>query len=181
MARAACDPEARGCDPAALAGQLRRAVGALDHGVAVSSVGTMRETMARATAASLFQLVLLGAFAAVALVLAAVGIYGVMSYTVSRRRHEIGIRLALGATPGEVTGAVVRQGMTMALAGAAAGVAGALLLSRLMRALLYGVSATDPVTFMVVAVTLGLVALGATWLPARRASRIDPLAALRSE
>jgi ABC-type antimicrobial peptide transport system permease subunit len=117
----------------------------------------------------------------VAVLLAAVGIHGVMSYAVLRRTNEMGIRMALGATPREVLRLVVGQGMILALAGAAAGVVGALGLTRLMSGLLYGVRPTDPATFAAVCLFLGTVALAATYLPARQASRIDPLTALRHE
>jgi len=124
---------------------------------------------------------LLTIFAGVALVLASVGIYGVISYSASRRTHEIGVRMSLGATRGQVLLLVVRQGMGLALAGSLAGCAGALVLSRSMSKLLYGVKPTDPETFAVVATVLGLVAVLACYLPARRAMRIDPVAALRCE
>ena len=116
-----------------------------------------------------------------ALLLAGVGIYGVMNYSVSRRTHEIGIRVSLGASRAEVLRLVLRQGMRQALAGSAAGVAGALLLSRLMAGMLYGVRPTDPVTFGAVALVLGLAALLAICIPARRATRVEPVAALRHE
>ena len=128
-----------------------------------------------------FNLLLLATFAAVALVLAAVGIYSVISYGVTRRTHEIGIRMALGADRRGVTRMVVRQGLLVALAGAAAGLLGALALTGWMGSLLYGVGATDPLTFGTVCAVLMLVAVLASWLPARRASRIDPMSALRSE
>lgn len=120
-------------------------------------------------------------FAAVALTLAAVGIYGVMSYSVSRRTREIGIRISLGAGRADVLRMVMRQGMTQALVGAAAGVVGALLLSQLMAKMLYGVQPSDPVTFGGVAIILGVAALLATCVPARKATRIEPMLALRNE
>jgi putative ABC transport system permease protein len=126
-------------------------------------------------------MLLLSVFAAIALLLAAVGIYGVMSYSVSRRTHEIGIRISLGASRADVLRMVVRQGMVQVLAGTAVGVAGALLLSRLMAGMLYGVRPTDPATFAAVGIVLGLAALAATGVPARGATRIDPMVALRHE
>ena len=168
-------------EPAALAPAVRRAIWSLDRSVTISQVQTMEQVVAQANARPRFYLLLLGAFAGVALILAAVGIYGVISYSVSRRRHEIGLRMALGAGERDVLRLVVRQGMRVALAGAAAGLAGALLLTRLMSSLLYGVGSTDPVTFVLVTLTLMSVALVASYVPARRATRIDPLVALRHE
>jgi putative ABC transport system permease protein len=126
-------------------------------------------------------MLLLGAFAGLALLLAVVGIYSVMSYSVSRRTNEIGIRVALGASRGDVLLLVVRQAMLLALIGSAIGIAGALSLSRLMASQLYGVRPTDPITFVTVAALLMLVSLAASYLPARRAMRIEPTAALRYE
>jgi len=168
-------------DPAALAPALRSAVWSADGSVAVSDVQTMDEVVARSTASPRFYLLLLGTFAAVALVLAAVGIYGVMSYSVARRQNEIGIRMALGAKPGDVLRLVMGEAVRVAAAGAAAGLAAAFALTRLMSGLLYGVAPTDPATFAAVCAILTMVALAATYLPARRAVRVDPLAALRSE
>jgi len=168
-------------DPAALVPPIRRAVASLDRGAPVSQVQTLDAVVAQSTAAPRFYLLLLGAFAAVAVVLAAVGIYGVMSYSVSRRTNEIGIRMALGAKPADVLRLIVGQGMVVALGGAVVGLAGALGLTRLMSSLLYGVGASDPATFLAVSLLLGAVALAASYLPARRATRIDPLTALRCE
>jgi putative ABC transport system permease protein len=117
----------------------------------------------------------------VALVLAAVGIYGVISYSASRRTHEIGVRISLGATRADVLLLVLRQGMWLAFLGSLTGIAGALLISRLMTKLLYGVQPTDPATFVTVAAGLGAVAVMACYVPARRAIRVDPMAALRYE
>jgi putative ABC transport system permease protein len=141
----------------------------------------MDGVVAKANAQPRFEMLLLGVFAAVALILAAVGIYGVMSYSVSRRTNEIGIRMSLGASRSDVLLLVLRQGMVLSLVGTAAGAAGALLLSRLMTKMLYGVRPTDPVTFAGVAIVLSLVALLASYIPARRATRIDPMVALRYE
>ena len=168
-------------DPAALASAVKDVVWSFDRNLPISQVVTMDGVVANANAQPRFEMMLLGVFAIVALTLAAVGIYGVMSYSVSRRTQEIGIRMSLGATRAEVLGLVVRQGMTLALAGSAAGIAAALLLARLMTKMLYGVRPADPVTFAGVAVVLILVALLASYIPARRATRIDPMVALRYE
>jgi predicted permease len=168
-------------DPAAAAASLRRAVAALDPAATVSQVQTMRRVVDDATADTRFYLILFGAFAAAAAVLAGVGIFGVVSYAVSRRTREFGIRMALGAGRRDLVGMVLAESMRLALAGSAAGVAGALALTGLMRGLLYGVEARDPATIAGVAVVLAVVALLASWLPARRASRVDPRTALQSE
>ena len=168
-------------DPGAIAPVVKNAVWSFDHNLPISEVLTMDGVVADANARPRFEMLLLGVFAGVALVMAAVGIYGVMSYSVSRRTHEIGIRVSLGASQTDVMRLVVRQGMVLALTGSAAGIAGALLLSRLMTKLLYGVQATDPTTFVGVAMLLILVALVASYIPARRAMRVDPMAALRYE
>jgi putative ABC transport system permease protein len=168
-------------DPASLVPAIESEVRSLDSNVAVSQVQTMDQVVADSTAQPRFYLLLLATFAAVALVLAAVGIYGVMSYSVSRRTHEIGIRMALGAERRDVLRLVVGQGMLLALAGAAVGLLGALGLTRLMASLLYGVQPYDPATFLVVSIVLCLVALAANYVPARRATKIDPMVALRYE
>ena len=126
-------------------------------------------------------MLLLGVFAGFALALSAIGIYGVMAYLVNQGTRDIGIRIALGSTPGGILSLVVRQGMTLALSGVVLGVAAALVFSRLMRSLLFGITATDAMTFVVIPSLLILVALLATYIPARRAARVDPMISLRCE
>jgi putative ABC transport system permease protein len=168
-------------DPADLASTVKRTVWSFDRNLPISEVLTMDRVVADATSLSRFEMLLFGLFAVVALVLAAVGIYGVMNYSVSRRTREIGIRISLGASRAAVLRMVVQQGMMQALAGTAGGVVGALLLARLMTGMLYGVRPNDPITFGGVLIVLGLVAFLASCVPARRATRIEPMAALRSE
>jgi predicted permease len=163
-----------------LTGSVRRAVAAVDPNLAVAQVRTLQEILDRAAAQMAFTMILLAIAAAVALMLGVVGIYGVMSYIVSQRTGEIGVRLALGAAPGSVAGMIVRQGGSVALAGIALGLAGALAASRLMASLLYGVSPHDPAVFAATTVILLSAALLACWLPARRAAKLNPLDALRA-
>jgi predicted permease len=168
-------------DPAALVPALRAAVWQLDRTLPISAVLTMPDVVAHANARPRFQMLLLAVFAGVAALLAAVGVYGVMSYVVSRRAREIGVRMALGARPRDVIGLVVGQGMAMATAGAAAGLVAAFFASRLMSGILYGVPASDPLTYGTVAALLLVIGLFASYLPARRAARLDPMAALRAD
>jgi predicted permease len=167
--------------PAELAAAVRRAVRAEDPTVPVSKVQTLDELLARSLSRQRFDLALLGLFAAVALVLAAVGIYGVLANAVRQRTHEIGIRKALGARQGDVFRMLVGQGMRLTLAGLALGLAGASVVTRFQRSLLFGVEPTDPLTFAAVALLLCAVALVACGLPARRALAVDPMVALRAE
>jgi putative ABC transport system permease protein len=141
----------------------------------------MERVVAEATGQSRFYLILLGTFAVVALVLAGVGIYGVMSYSVSRRSREIGIRMALGAERREVVRMVIWQGMLSAVIGLAVGLVAAFGLTRLLGDLLYSVKPADPVTLIIASVALALVAFGASYIPARRAAKVDPMVALRYE
>jgi ABC-type antimicrobial peptide transport system permease subunit len=141
----------------------------------------MDSVIARSLASRRFAMILLAVFAALALVLASIGLYGVISYIVGERTHEIGIRMALGARRGHVLKIVLGQGVRLALLGVMIGLAAAAGLTRLMARILYGVSATDPLTFAVVAIVLTLVALAACYIPARRAVRIDSMVALRYE
>jgi predicted permease len=168
-------------DPMALAGAVRNQVREMDANLPVANIRPMTEVVSTALATPRLTGFLLGTFAAIALMLAAVGIYGVLSYLVARRTHEIGIRLAIGADRTQVMGLVLQQGLTLAAAGIIAGVVAALLLTRLMQSLLYEVGPADPGTFVVVTAALLAVSLLASALPAFRATRVSPLVALRTE
>jgi putative ABC transport system permease protein len=168
-------------DPAALANTIRQEVAALNRNQPLLDAGTIEKVVSDSVADRRFQMTLLAIFAAVALILSATGVYGVIAYAVARRTHEMGIRLALGAPPRAVLKLVVGQGMKLALAGVGIGLAAAFGLTRLMKGLLFGVSALDPMTFVVVVLLLVGVALIACYIPARRAMRVDPLTALRRE
>jgi putative ABC transport system permease protein len=168
-------------DPAAMAAPVKETILAIDKDQPVSAVRTMEQVLADSLAQRRFTMLLLGLFAGLALVLASVGIYGVMSYTVAQRTHEIGVRVALGARPADVLKMVVRQGMGLTGLGVAIGLAVAFGLTRLMTNLLFGVSATDPLTFIAIPLILAGVALVACFVPARRATRVDPMVALRYE
>jgi putative ABC transport system permease protein len=166
-------------EPLALAAVVRRELAALDPQQPLSNLNTMSQLLAVSVAQPRFNFLAFALFAAIAMVLAAVGIYGVLAYSVSQRRHEIGIRLALGAQRGDVLGLVVGHGMKLVLAGAVLGLLGAFALTRILRRLLFEVQPTDPLTFMVVVIVLAIVGLIACWLPAQRATRIHPMEALR--
>ncbi len=168
-------------DPLALVGPLRAAVGELDPNLPLYEIGTMQDALDRSLGTRRFTEVLLAGLAATALLLAAIGIYGVMSLNVTSRVREFGIRLALGAAPGAVRWLVIRRGMALAAGGVVLGVAGALWLTRFLRELLFQVSPMDPITFAAVAAVLATAALLACYLPARRATRTDPVVALRQE
>jgi putative ABC transport system permease protein len=163
----------------AIASAARRELAQVDRGLVLYRPRTMEAVLARHLARERFTLVLMAVFAAIALSLAAVGVYGVLSYAVSQRTHEIGVRLALGARPGQVRAIILREGVMAGAIGTAAGVVGALALSRLLRALVFGTSTSDPLVFVLVALVLGAVVVGASYVPARRATRADPLDALR--
>jgi predicted permease len=165
--------------PGPLVAPIRAAIQNLDSRLAISNVDTMEGVISHSMVHRRFGMLLLGLFAGVALLLAAVGLYGVMSFAVLERRREIGVRMALGAQEGEVARMVVRQGMTLVLVGAVIGLAGAMAVARLMASLLYGVTASDPLTLLAASTLLGLVALLACYLPARRATKLDPMIALR--
>lgn len=168
-------------DPRALVPWVREQVRALDPRVPVSDVRTVDEVAAAALAEPRFTTLLLGVFAAVALALAAVGLYGVVSFVTARRTHEIGVRVALGAWPAAVCRLIVRDGMVMTLAGTAVGLIGSLWATRLLAGQLYGVTRLDPLAFALAPVVLMAVAALASYVPARRAARADPVAALRQE
>jgi putative ABC transport system permease protein len=167
--------------PLTLAESAKQIVRDLDRNLPVTNVRTVEDVIAESIAQPRFYMLLLAAFAAVALLLAAIGIFGVMSYTVSQRTREIGIRIALGAHGGSVVSMVVRQAMILALVGVIVGLIAALALSRTMTTLLFQLSPTDPMTFVTVAGVLGFVAFLASYLPARRAASVDPIEALRAE
>ncbi len=166
-------------DPGSLGDAIRPEVQAVDPNVPVYAVRTMEDVIARSMAERRFALQILGFFAGVALLLAAIGIYGVMAYTFSQRKHEIGIRMALGAQPRDILRMALREGMTLVAVGLGSGLVGALILTRFLRSLLYAVSPNDPLTFAALPALLAAVALLACLVPARRATQTDPLVALR--
>jgi predicted permease len=167
-------------DPSAVISAARGIVHALDPNEP-PKFGTLSEISALSLKSRRFNLMVLGAFAGTALLLAVAGLYGVMSYSVARRTGELGTRIALGATPGNVLRLVLRQGLVTALIGVAIGIGGAIVLTRTLRSFLFGLSPTDPVTFAAVVFVLILVALLACYIPALRAAKVDPMAALRYE
>jgi len=168
-------------EPLGVVSAIQDRIWSLDKTQPIENIKSMDQMVASANAAPRFQTFLLGLFGALGLLLAVVGIYGVISYSVSQRTHEIGIRMALGAEPRQVLGLILMQGLKLAVTGVAIGVVASLALTRLMASLLFGVSATDPVTFASVAIVLTIVALAACYVPARRAMRVDPMVALRYE
>jgi putative ABC transport system permease protein len=168
-------------EPSKMTSAVREQVAALDRGVPVYQIATIDQLLSRSVAPQRFDLFLLVLFAALAVGLAAVGVYGVLAFSVSQRTHEIGIRLALGAHPRDVLRLIIQQAMKLVCAGIVLGMAGAVALTRLMSSLLYGVSPTDPVAFLAAALLLMTAAMIACYVPARRAMRVDPIVALRSE
>jgi predicted permease len=168
-------------EPLAMVDGVREALRAVDPRLPMINPRTVDALVADSMSAASFTVIMLGIAAGIALLLGTVGIYGVLSYIVSRRTQEIGVRMALGAPAATVLRAVVSEGMTLAGFGLALGLVGAWGVSRVLSSLLYGVSATDPVTFVGTALLLAGVSFLATWIPARRASRVDPMQALRSE
>jgi len=160
---------------------IRRAIEQMSPNVAMARIGTLEQSLQTARAPAAFVMTLLAIAGVVGLVLAVIGIYGVITYAVAQRTGEIGVRVAMGARPRDVVAMVLRQGGSAALVGLSLGIVGALAASRLLGALLFGVSPTDPVTYGVVTIGLFAIALVACWVPARRAARLDPLQALRGE
>ncbi|HEY7700380.1 MAG TPA: FtsX-like permease family protein, partial [Vicinamibacteria bacterium] len=163
------------------AGELRAAIASIDPELPLTSVQEMEDVVSRSLGRPRLTLSLMSLFGGVALLLAAIGLYGVVAFSVSQRVREIGLRMALGASSSDVSRLVLREGLKLALAGVALGVAGALVTSRLLESLLFEVEPRDPVTLVLIAALLVAVALAASYLPARRASRIDPFLALRTE
>jgi predicted permease len=170
-----------GMDQAGLLSGVKNELRNLDADLPMYDVRTMGQRVDESLARRRFSMLLVGVFASVALALATIGIYGVMAYLVNQGAREIGIRMALGATQRDILSLVVRQGMTLALSGVGIGLTGAFLLARLIRNLLFGVEATDPVTFLGISLLLALIALVASYIPAQRAARIDPMTSLRCD
>jgi putative ABC transport system permease protein len=164
-----------------LISQIRQAVWSVDANLPIAGVYTMNHFYTGSLARTSFTLVMLGIAGTMALLLGAVGLYGVIAYSVSRRTREIGIRIALGAQQNNVMRLILGEGMLVILIGLAIGLASSLALTRFLSSLLFGVTATDPITFAAVAVLLAVVALAACYIPARRAMRVDPIVALRYE
>ena len=168
-------------DPASLAGAIRSSVRSIDPDMPLYNVGPLKELISENTASRRLAVILISSFAVLALTLAAVGVYGVMAYSVTQRNHEIGVRMALGAAPGDVQGMIIRQGLRVALIGIFAGLLSSLALSRLIASLLFRVNAFDKGTFLTGAALLSIIVMFSAWFPARRASRVDPMIALRYE
>jgi len=168
-------------DPLGMASAVREQVRAIDKDVPVTHIQTMEQVFAASVAQQRFSMLIVGLFAGLALMLATVGIYGVMAYSVAQRSHEIGVRMALGARTGQVLRLILKDGMALALIGVATGLAGAFALTRLITTLLFGVTPNDATTLIAVSLTVLGVALVACYIPARRATKVDPLVALRYE
>jgi putative ABC transport system permease protein len=168
-------------EPAAFVPVARVELATLDRELPISAVRTMDEVVGRSIVERRFMMLLLGIFAAVAILLAAIGVYGVLAYIVSQRTQEIGVRLAIGASPADVVRLFLREGVALAAAGLLIGVVSALAAGRVLASLLFGVTTTDPLTFVGVTLALGIAALGASYLPARRAAAVDPMTALRTD
>jgi putative ABC transport system permease protein len=168
-------------NPSDLSAPIRRTVAGIDRNQPVANIEAMTDVVRDTVAPRKFNTLVLTLFSAIAMMLAALGIYGVMAYSVAQRTHEVGIRMALGAQKGDVLGLILRKGLMLTLTGVAIGLAVALVLTRLMTTLLFGIAPTDATTFVAVSVLLIMVALFACYIPARRATKVDPLVALRYE
>jgi predicted lysophospholipase L1 biosynthesis ABC-type transport system permease subunit len=168
-------------EPTSLAGAVRGQIAALNKDQAVFNVRTMEQIVSQSVAPRRFSMLLLAVFAVVALALAIIGIYGMLSYAVAQRTREIGLRMTLGAQRTDVMRLVIGHGMKLAIAGVVLGLIASFALTRTMKNLLFGVSATDPITFVSITVLLAVVAFVACWIPARRATKVDPIVALRYE
>jgi putative ABC transport system permease protein len=168
-------------EPTALTGAARDVVMKLDPTQTVHTIKTVEWLIYERSSPKRLMAAMMGVFAAIALLLAGVGLYAVMAYAVEQRTHEIGVRLALGARSRDILRLVTRQGLNLTLAGLALGMAGAFALTRIMAPLLYGVTPTDPLTFILISLSLAGAAMLACWIPARRATRVDPMIALRCE
>ena len=168
-------------NPSALVPLLRKALQSVDRDAALGKIETLEQILDRQFAGRRFNLLLISIFGALAFALATIGIYGTIAYAVSRRTHEIGIRMALGAQKGDVLRLVIRQGLWMLVIGEAAGIAGALALNKLMLSMVFEISTTDLTTYVGISLTWAAVAMLATYFPSRRATRVDPLQALRCE
>jgi putative ABC transport system permease protein len=170
-----------GVDPAAAAPLMRKAVREVNPSATITDVRTMGDVVAESLSRQRFQMTFIGTFAVLALVLATVGLYGVVALIVGQRRREIGVRLALGASPRTVVRMLLGEGARVTAVGVVLGLGGAFALTRVLQSLLYGISSTDPVTFAGTAMFVAGVAMAATWMPARRAARVDPRTALAAE
>ena len=168
-------------EPRGVAPDVERAIQAVDKDEPVYNIRTMDEVVSRSLSSRSFNLVLLGSFAALALFLTAIGVFGLISFAVAQRRHEIGVRMALGAQPAGIFSLIVGQGLRLSAVGIAGGLIAAFALTRLMATMLVGIKPTDPATFVTMAALFFLIAGVASWLPARRAAALDPVDALRAE
>jgi putative ABC transport system permease protein len=168
-------------DPRAFVPVVRSLLAIIDPNPPIYDITELDETVASSVASRRLNTLLMAAFSVIAFVLALAGVYGVLAYTVSRRTSEIGIRIALGATPQKLLSQVIRHGMSPVLSGIAVGLAGAFVLSRFMQGILFGIESSDPITYLVVALLLAAAGISSCYVPARRATRVDPVSALREE
>jgi len=168
-------------NPMPLVPGIVRAVQSVDQDARIADIQTVAQTLSDSSAEPRFQTALVGSFAVLGFILAIIGIYGVISYSVVQQTHEIGVRMALGAQRGDILHRILREGMLLAITGIAIGISGALALTRVLRSMLFEIEPTDPVTFVGVAIFLMIAALAACYLPARRATKVDPMVALRHE